>query len=98
VGNILFEWNVLTVSLVFWWSIVVAAMCIDFGPDMYRESVTLQVAIEETKARFKQARPIDAAIAQWREAKRQQDAEMELIPLVIIKRPDPVRRRRHAKA
>lgn len=86
IADILFEWNVLTSTIVAWLACVSLALAADFGPEIYRER----------KAHSKLAEGM-ARIAERKIATPSLDPDMTMQLGVFKIQPEPARRR-HARA
>ena len=90
IADILFEWNVLTATLVAWIGTVFITVAADFGPEIYREN----------KARAQLVKTV-ARMAEQRQAAKpitfNPDATTMALGVFTIQKPAVHVRRRHAK-
>lgn len=88
IADIVFDWNVLTATLVAWAAVVSLALGVDFGPDIYRERKARAVLTESVVRAHeirRAAKPITF----------DPDATFQLGVFKI--EPQTVTKRRHAK-
>lgn len=86
IADIVFDWNVLTATLVAWAAVVSLTLGIDFGPEIYRE--------RKARSTIMEGLAIEAENRRYHAA--QYTPNDETMSLFVIQQP-PVTRRKHAK-
>jgi hypothetical protein len=88
IEGILFDWNVLTTTLVVWMACVSLALAVDFGPDMYREKKARETLAESVIRMAEQRRNAEPITFD-------PDATIQLGVFKI--QPETIKHGRHAK-